>query len=228
MYVRPRQWNVNATLGILGVFSLGVFVTWFVLVALDIRLPADPIANKLATTAIQTIAVIVLPYVWAAKRLGLSPARLGLNMRNVGRSTFWGCGLYLIAFVTFAACRNDPLIYDHPIRHAGAWPALLLFFTMALHAAGTDLATRGFILLSLAEYSHVGFAIFMQNVVWVFGHLYEIELFSNSLGLPIAAGMIVVTGLLGDIVALRTRNVVGLSLAHVLLNLAMVVFIRRI
>ncbi len=63
-------------------------------------------------------------------------------------------------------------------------------------------------------------------MVWVFGHLYEIELFSGSLGLPIAAGMIVVTGLLGDVVALRTRNVVGLAVAHVVLNLAMVAFIR--
>lgn len=226
MHVRARTWNPNATLGILGIFALGTFVTWFVIIALRIPLPADPIANKLATTAIQTIAVIVLPYWWAAKRLGLSPSRLGLNLKNVGRSTWQGCGLYLIALVTFVACHDDPLIHDHPVRHAALGPALLLFATMALHAAGTDLATRGFILLSLAETSHVAFAIFMQNVVWVFGHLYEIKLFANSLGYPIAAGMIVVTGLLGDVVALRTRNVVGLSLAHVLLNLAMVVFIR--
>jgi hypothetical protein len=40
--------------------------------------------------------------------------------------------------------------------------------------------------------------------------------------------MILDTGLIGDIVALRTRNVVGLALAHVLLNLAMVVFIRSL
>jgi len=223
-----RAWNVNATLGILGMFGLGVFVTWFVIVALRVPLPADPIANKLATTAIQTIAVIVVPYWWAAKRLGLSPGRLGLNLRNVGRSTWQGCALYLIALVTFMACHDDPLIRDHPIRHAAAGPALLLFTTMALHAAGTDLATRGFILLSLAEKSPVAFAILVQNAAWVLGHLYEIQLFAHSLGLPIAAGMIVVTGLLGDVVALRTRNVVGLSLAHVLLNLAMVLFIRQL
>ena len=99
---------------------------------------------------------------------------------------------------------------------------------MAIHAASTDLATRGFILLSLAETSHVAFAVLMQNVVWVFGHLYEIKLFANSLGYPVAAGMIVVTGLLGDVVALRTRNVIGLALAHVFLNLLMVIFIRQL
>ena len=223
-----RRLDLNATLGIVGMFLLGVFLTWFAIVALRVPLPADPIARKLTTTILQTIAVIVLPYLWAAKRLGLSPSRLGLNFRNVGRSTLQGCGLYLIALVTFMACRDDPLIYDHPIRHADLGPALLLFLTMALHAAGTDLATRGFILLSLAEYSPVAFAIFVQNVAWVVGHLYEIKLFANSLGLPIAAGMIVVTGLLGDVVALRTRNVVGLAIAHVFLNLMMVVFIRSL
>jgi membrane protease YdiL (CAAX protease family) len=224
----PRTWSVNAPLGIVGVFLLGVFVTWFVIVAWRVPLPEDPVANKLATTTIQTIAVIVLPYWWASRRLGLSPARLGLNLRNLGRSTWQGGGLYLIALVTFMACRDDPLIHDHPIRHAEPAQALLLFATMALHAAGTDLATRGFILLSLAETSHVAFAILAQNVAWVFGHLYEIRLFAHSLGYPVAAGMIVVTGLLGDIVALRTRNVVGLALAHVLLNLAMVLFIRSL
>jgi hypothetical protein len=35
-------------------------------------------------------------------------------------------------------------------------------------------------------------------------------------------------GILGDIVALRTRNVVGLAVAHVLLNITMMAFIRTL
>jgi hypothetical protein len=44
----------------------------------------------------------------------------------------------------------------------------------------------------------------------------------------VALTLFIVLGVLGDIVALRTRNVVGLAIAHVILNIAMALSIRGI
>jgi hypothetical protein len=98
--------------------------------------------------------------------------------------------------------------------------------TMFLIAAGTDVATRGFILLSLARHSSLWFAILMQNVFWLLGHTHEIRVLAGALGGVGAVGLFVVLGLLGDSIALRTRNVIGLGLAHVMLNVVMTSYIR--
>jgi hypothetical protein len=214
-------------LALVAFFVAGVFLTWSWIVGLKLPLPRHPLYHKLATTLLQTTFAIVIPYLAAWKWLGLTPARLGFTTRGFLPSLLWGCGLYAIALGAFLTCSDDPLLTRHPLARAEPWVAVAIVLVMGLHAAGTDFATRGYILLGLAEFGPVAFAILMQNVVWFVGHVYEIDLLARCMGLWPARGLFLLLGVLGDVIALRTRNVAGLAVAHVLLNVAMAFVIRN-
>jgi hypothetical protein len=227
--LRFASWDPGATLRILGVFAAGILITRLLIVDLPIPLPRDPLRFKIATTAILWLSLVVLPYAFAWRSFGLSPAALGVHLRNLGASLGLGCALYALALVFFVFCSGDPIIARHPARFLEKPENVaLLASSMSLHAAGTDVATRGFILLSLERFSPVWFAILMQNVVWFWGHVYEVELLSNCLGWWAGGGLFLALGVLGDMVALRTRNVVGIALGHILLNLVMIAYIRQL
>jgi hypothetical protein len=220
---------LGATLKILGIFGLGILLTRLLVVDLDLPLPRDPIRFKIATASIMWLALVGIPYAFVWRWFGLSPSALGLNLRKLGQSFWLGCALYALALVFFVYCSNDPIISRHPARFLQKPENLILLATsMSLHAAGTDVATRGFILLALARHSPVWFAILMQNTFWFWGHVYEVALLSNCVGWWVGAGLFLALGVLGDMVALKTRNVVGLALGHVLLNVVMVLFIRQL
>jgi len=225
MLALPRR-NLNATLGILGIFATGIFLTWLPIAGLALPLPRDPIDRTAVTGVWQFLMTIVLPYVWASRRLGMSPADLGISRRNLGRSILLGCVLYSMGLVAFLYARHDPVIYDHPVRYLPADRMLLLGAAMCVIAGGTDIATRGFILLSLSRHAGVPFAVLMQNVFWMLGHTHEIHMLEGALGKVGANALFLAGGLLGDSFALRTRNVLGLAIAHMLLNVVMVVVIR--
>ena len=89
-------------------------------------------------------------------------------------------------------------------------------------------APVSFILLTLAKHTRIWFAVAMQNVFWLWGHRAEIAKLAGPecLGMPGAIGLFLLLGILGDVIALRTRNVLGLAIGHILLNLAMILYIR--
>jgi hypothetical protein len=217
--------DLNAVAGVIGIFGLGIFLTWFSITALRIPLPSEPVDHTAAAATIQVLGTVVLPYVWAAKRMGLSPAHLGLTRRNLGLSMLGGFGVYAVAGTAFILALDSPAISDHPIPTLGLGRQILLGVTMCLVVAGTDIATRGFVLLALVEHSSVGFAILMQNFFWLFGHTYEIEIMTAAYGRVGAIALFVLLGVLGDAVALKTRNVLGLSAGHVVLNILMIAII---
>lgn len=105
---------------------------------------------------------------------------------------------------------------------------MLTLLSMSIVASGTDLTTRGFVLLGLARYSPLIFAIIAQNAIWYLGHLSEIGALTGCLTLWGAIGLTLTLGVLGDIVALKTRNILGLAFAHILLNITMMIFIRNL
>ena len=226
-FAMSRQ-DINAVMGIFGIYALGIFLTWYPLSMLDIPLP-EGLLSRSATTAIwQTVTTIVIPYIWVMSRLGFTFADLGTSTRNLGRATVFGCLLYSLALAAFIHCSDDPLISNHALGKITSWEAVGLVSSMSLIAAGTDLATRGFILLTLARYTHVGFAIFFQNLTWYLGHIAEINLLTGCLGYAGALGLTLTLGLLGDVIVLRTRNVVGLAIAHILLNVILTLYIRQL
>lgn len=105
---------------------------------------------------------------------------------------------------------------------------MVILLSMSVIASGTDLTTRGFVLLGLARYTPLTFAIIVQNALWYLGHRGEISQLSGCLTLGGAIGLTLTLGVLGDIVALKTRNIMGLAIAHILLNITMMIFIRNL
>lgn len=220
--------NFNAVAGILAITVLSILVVWVPVVLLRMPMPEGVIASMAVTTAMEVSAGVLLPYFWAMKRLGLSFRDLGITKCNLWQSIYLGCALYTIALLVFFHCTSGEMMANHTIRKASLEETLLLVPMMGLIAAGTDMSTRGFILLSLSRYSHVAFAVLMQNVVWFLGHLHEIELLTDCLGFKQAVGLTILLGVLGDVIVLRTRNVIGLAVAHFLLNIILSVYLRHV
>lgn len=224
----PASANINMVLGILGICSLGIFLAWFVTAMQLLPLPRDPMWSSLAGASWQFLTTVIVLYWWANKRFRLPLSELGITTKNLLSSTILGCLLYSLALLAFISCSNDPFIANHVLRHASTKDAMLTLFSMSIVASGTDLTTRGFVLLGLARYSPLIFAIIVQNALWYLGHLSEIAALTGCLTLWGAIGLTLTLGILGDIVALKTRNIMGLAIAHILLNITMMIFIRNL
>lgn len=220
--------EINATSGILGILVLSIFLDWYPIVALQLPLPQGIVARSTITAIWDTLTTCVLPYVWVMWRLGFSLADLGFSTYKLGQSLLLGSLLYAVALAAFLYCSSDPLISNHIIGTLPLWDAVGYVAIMALIAAGTDISTRGFILLSLARYTHISVAILIQNMIWYLGHIDEINLLSGCIGYAAALGLTLTLGILGDIVALRTRNILGLAFAHILLNVVLSLYIRQL
>lgn len=224
----PISANINTALGILGICSLGIFLAWFVTAMQLLPLPRDPVWSSLAGAVWQFFSTVVVLYWWASKRLRLPLSELGITTRNLLKSTILGCLLYSLALMAFISCSNDPMIAQHGLRYASTQDAMVILLSMSVIASGTDLTTRGFVLLGLARYTPLIFAIVVQNALWYLGHMSEITQLSGCLTLGGAIGLTLTLGVLGDIIALKTRNIMGLAIAHILLNITMMIFIRNL
>jgi hypothetical protein len=222
------QKKLNAVSGIIGIYAVGIFLTWYIAVILQPPMPEGVVERSAVNALIQTLCTIVIPYVWAIRRLGFTLGDLGLTTRRLAPSILLGCLLYSLALAAFIHCSADPLISNHAVGKLDLASAIGLAASMSLIAAGTDFATRGFVLFALARYANIPIAVFFQNLVWYLGHVHEINLLSNCLGLWTAVGLTLTLGVLGDVIALKTRNVVGLALAHILLNVVLTIYIRTL
>ena len=220
------QRDVNAVLGTLGVTLLGILSLWFPTAVVNLPLPQGPLPSMVLTTVWQIVALGVFPYGWAMRRLGMDLGELGLSTRNLGWSVVLGCALYTLALVSFLHCSWGEMMHTHAVRTAPLGQAMVICACMSVIAAGTDLLTRGFILLTLARHGPVLFAIAVQNVTWYVGHLDEIGALADCLGVGGATALTLTLGIGGDMVVLRTRNVVGLCVAHVLLNVILTTYLR--
>lgn len=221
--------KLNAFFAIIGIYILGIFLTWYLTGIFSIPLPDNVPLKSLTTAVLQTVCIIVIPYIWAIKRLNFSLAELGISTNNLIQSIFLGCMLYSLALAAFLYCSSDPFVSGHAIGKTGdTADTLILLLAMSIGAASTDITTRGFILFTLERYTTLPIAIFMQNAAWFAGHLEEIDLLTNCLGFWGAAGLTLTLGILGDVIALKTRNIVGLSIAHVLLNVVLTFYIRSL
>lgn len=226
--ISVSSYKLNAFLSVSGIYLLGIFLTWYLTGIIKIPLPDNPALKLLTTAALQTVFTIIIPFIWAVKRLNFSLQDLGISTKKLVPSITLGCVLYALALAAFLHCTADPMISNNIVRSLGMKDASIFFLGMAIIAAGTDLATRGFILFTLARFTTLPIAIVMQNAAWYLGHIGEINMLENCLGLWTAIGLTLTLGILGDVIALKTRNIVGLSIAHILLNAILVVYIRSL
>jgi len=221
------QRDVNAVVGVLGVTLLGILSLWFPTAVLNLSIPKGVFSSMGVNFVWYGVALGFFPYLWAMRRLGMSLGDLGLSRDNLGISVLLGCSLYTLALVTFLHCSGGEMMRTHAVRTATAPVAVVMGAYMSVLVAGTDLFTRGFILLSLARHTHVLFAIVMQNAIWYLGHRPEIHQLADCLGVGGATAVTLTLGIGGDMVVLRTRNVIGLCVAHALLNIVLVVYLRQ-
>lgn len=222
----PSQKNLNAITGILGIYGLGIFLLWYIATVLHLPMPESMIGRSAVNAIFQTALTVFFPYIWAVRRMRFSLRDLGVSRSGLLASTVSGCLLYSLALAAFMHCSADPLISNHALGKLDIGGAIGLLSSMSLISAGTDFATRGFLLLALARYAGIPFAVCIQNISWYVGHIPEINLLSNCLGFWMAAGLTLTLGIVGDVIALKTRNVIGLAIAHILLNVVLTVFIR--
>lgn len=145
---------------------------------------------------------------------GLTDLGLKVSKNRPYSSFFAGIGLYMVAAYVFL---------NYQIFFIGwkfaTWPRIAINMVfIGVMASITDFWTRGFILLELARRYNERVAIFWQNVTWFVLHWYEIELLEPSIGYLGAILLTLFLGIGGDLVALRSKSILGLMFGHIVLN----------
>ena len=100
---------------------------------------------------------------------------------------------------------------------------LLLTLTFVM-ASITALWFLVFVFLGLINTRSVKIAFLVQNILWFIFHYYEIILLEPYIGWTNAFILTLFLGLVGDIIAFKTKSVIGLMLGHSLFNLTFVLF----
>lgn len=181
--------------------------------------------SRLIRTIRMTL-IYVLPVIWFVRRHNGSWRDLGITLpaSNKILSIFGGIGVYLIAVVVFLKYRIFFGGWNYPPWYT-VWINLALIGIMA---SITDFWTRGFILLELSRRYNKTVAIIGQNLTWFMLHIYEIELLNSYIGYTGAILLTLTLGILGDMIALKTKSIIGLMLGHVILNLAIILAAREV
>lgn len=173
---------------------------------------------------------ILLPFGWAVVIKKMSFSDFGITTKKIILSTILGIGIYSIALIVFLLSLGNTA-FDRHFRWGADYTIVEWLLVLALvswMAFVTDLWTRGFVLTLLTKYQSPWFGIFAQNLTWLVVHLYEIALLGPVIGIVGALGLTVSLGVLGDIVALKTKNIIGLGIGHIFLNIAFFGYVRFI
>jgi hypothetical protein len=175
-----------------------------------------------------TLVYVLLPIGWAIVIKKFNWRDLGITKKSIITSTILGLGVYSIALLAFLITLGNP-DFDNHFRWGmdfsiAEW--LLIMSLVCWMAFVTDLFTRGFVLMLLAKFQTPWFAILVQNLVWLGVHVYEILILVPSMTIAGAIVLTITLGVLGDIVALKTKNIIGLGVGHMFLNVAFFSYVR--
>ena len=177
-----------------------------------------------------TIFYFIIPLFWLIKIRKMRLPDLGILKINLIRSTVLGLGVYAIALVVFLLLLGNPE-FDRYFVWSRDMPAREFVLTIAViawMAALTDIWTRGMILMPVLKLKGLYLAILTQNIFWLASHIYELSYLAPSMTLAGALALTITLGVLGDLVAIKTKNIVGLSIGHIFLNLAFFSYVRII
>ncbi len=169
---------------------------------------------------IRMFLIYVIPSIWFIYRYGGTWKDSGIlpSSKYPLFSILGGILVYLVAIIVFL---KYEIFFSGWYRTP--WTIILLkFIIVGLMASITDYWTRGFILFELSKRYNNQIAIVTQNVVWFIIHIYEIDLLEPYIGLLNAIILTLILGIGGDLVALKTKSILGLMIGHILLNLAII------
>lgn len=177
------------------------------------------------------IVYIVFPFGWALYFKKFRLKDMGITTKNLLYSIIFGTAVYSIALAVFIYTVGnedfDVYFVDWMLESSQRELIIILALTSFM-AVVTDVWTRGFILMLLARHHSPYLGVLAQNVTWLLVHLYEIDLLQKSLSLHGAITLTLTLGLSGDALALKTRNIIGLAVGHVFLNIAFACYIMSI
>jgi len=213
---------------ILVAIALSALVSGISYYARENYLPLVGLQSSAFRAIRMTFVYVLIPFWWAMTKLGTRLEEFGLTTKNLKESMLYGGLVYAVALVVFIHSLNNPDFYLTWAAGYERMPPPELLLTGILFswmAAITDIWTRGFILMQVTKYSTATFGVVVQNVAWMIVHLYEIVLLAPTLSLLGAVLLTVVLGTTGDVVALKTRNIVGLAFGHVVLNVGFLAYV---
>lgn len=174
------------------------------------------------------LVYIFFPFLWVIYWKKEKLADMGITKKNLLTSTILGIAVYSIALAVFIFSINNPSFNANFVsgtKNEKLGDLVFITILVSIMAMITDLWTRGFILMLLAKHSSVYFAILTQNMTWFLVHIYEIDLLQNAITLPGAVALTLTLGILGDVVALKTKNILGLGIGHIWLNVVFTTYI---
>ncbi len=153
----------------------------------------------------------------------------GLTRKNLLITTILGIGLYTLPLLMFMAHVGDDDFDSHFVnakRNMDLGELVLVSLFVFVMAATTDIWTRGFVLMTTTGFRGKLAGISLQNLVWFVIHIYEIELLMNAFGLLEAVLLTIVLGVVGDMIALKYKNTIGLGIGHIYLNAVFIIYVR--
>ena len=158
---------------------------------------------------------------------------MGLNLPSEGKFAAVGLGLllYMFALATFILWPPESCgfrFWENNLHRCSTATKIDWIITLPLlccMAMLTDLWTRGFVLIQATERWGEVSGIAMQNLFWLLLHLYELEILAPSMSWPGAIILALILGILGDLIVLKWRCVIGLMGGHALLNIGWVLYL---
>ena len=191
-------------------------------------LALSPLEDNLFRAVRMTCVYVLLPFGWAILIKKQRLTDLGISRNRLLVSIVLGLCIYSIALLAFLLSLGNPE-FDRQFRWGAEYSMtnwLLIMALVSWMAFVTDLWTRGFVLMLLTKYESPLFGILIQNITWLAIHLYEVALLTPAMGFTGALALTVTLGLLGDIAVLKTKNIIGLGVGHIFLNIAFFGYIR--
>ncbi|MHA1911129.1 MAG: CPBP family glutamic-type intramembrane protease [Candidatus Kariarchaeaceae archaeon] len=186
-----------------------------------------PLENKISTygsleyaffRVFRMICCYLMPFFWFINSTPLSFKDLGLKYDSWG---LW-LGMLVYAVPIFIFISNN--IFSKGWQEHSSYEIVILLFLTFIMASITDLWFHGFIFMGLMNTSSVKIAFIAQSILWFIFHYYEIILLEPYIGWLNAFFLSFYLGLAGDIIAFKTKSVIGLMIGHSLFNLIFVLF----
>lgn len=208
--------------------SLSALISGGLYLYRELYLNLSSIESAIYRVSRMFLVYIFFPFLWVIYWKKEKLADMGITKKNLLISIILGIGVYSIALAIFFFSIDNPSFNESfvsGIKNEKLSQLIFITILVSIMALITDLWTRGFILMLLAKHTSVYFGILTQNITWFLVHIYEINSLQSAITLEGAIALTLTLGILGDIVALKTKNVLGLGVGHIWLNVVFTAYI---
>ncbi|MFX1512816.1 MAG: type II CAAX prenyl endopeptidase Rce1 family protein [Promethearchaeota archaeon] len=191
------------------------------------------IETNFIRAARMTLIYVIFPYLFT--RTFLDPSYsiedVGLTIQGSKKGVYLGIILYTVVLAILINQLGDSDFKSDWVDSLKSESLLTLVFYAFLAswmAAITDLWARGYILFQICKYSSFHVGILFQTLIWMLIHWYEIDLLTPNLGFLYSFTLTLFLGIGGGFITLKTRNITGLVIGHIWLNIGFLLAVKII